>query len=199
MKKTSGIYIIRNVITNSVYVGSAAHLQKRWQEHFSKLRNNVHANAIMQNAWNKYGEIAFEFSVIEDIIDKSLLISREQFWIDSYRSSHTSYNICPTAGNSAGRIVSEATRQKLSIAQKGIPKWDEEGRKQLSAIKKGKKFNEEAKKNMSDSRIGKPRSDAFKRVISEIQKGRPHDDARKSAISVGLKQYHATLREKGEK
>jgi hypothetical protein len=36
----------------------------------------------LQNAWNKYGEDNFYFSVLELVPDKDKLIEREQYWID---------------------------------------------------------------------------------------------------------------------
>lgn len=49
----SGIYAITNVITGEMYHGSSNNLTKRKARHWSDLRRNKHANAYLQNAWNK--------------------------------------------------------------------------------------------------------------------------------------------------
>lgn len=98
--KESGIYLIVNIVNWLVYVGSTSNLQHRWVGgHRSLLRNNKHNNSYLQNAWNKYGEKAFQFIVIEKTA-KSNLKKREQHWIDFYDACNPKkgYNIQPQAG-----------------------------------------------------------------------------------------------------
>jgi predicted GIY-YIG superfamily endonuclease len=47
---TSGIYRIKNIINNKCYYGSSKHIQKRFNEHINKLKNNKHINIILQRA-----------------------------------------------------------------------------------------------------------------------------------------------------
>lgn len=83
----AGVYLISNNVNGKCYVGSTIHLDQRRREHFSKLANNKHINAHLQNAYNKYGREAFDFEVLEtiDIDDniKDKLLKREQFWISN--------------------------------------------------------------------------------------------------------------------
>ena len=60
----SGIYLIYNICTEKIYVGSSNWIQQRWSNHISKLKKNIHANPHLQAAWNKYGESCFEFSIL---------------------------------------------------------------------------------------------------------------------------------------
>jgi len=58
----AGIYLIKNLFNNHVYIGQTARSFKaRFNEHKSKLNRNVHTNQHLQNAWNKYGSNNFGF------------------------------------------------------------------------------------------------------------------------------------------
>ena len=89
-----GIYRIRNLINNKVYIGSTKNMKVRWAKHKALLRHNKHQNTHLQSAWNKYGEDAFVFEVIEECKTEDL-ISREQFFIDSLNPD---YNQTAIAG-----------------------------------------------------------------------------------------------------
>ena len=65
----TGIYNIRNIINNNIYIGSASNLKNRWNVHKHKLSNNKHVNIHLQRAFNKYGSENFIFEVIE-YVDK---------------------------------------------------------------------------------------------------------------------------------
>lgn len=110
----SGIYEIVNLVNGKRYVGSAVDTRKRWQDHRSYLRRGAHHCHILQKAWRKYGEAAFEFRVLE-ICDPSELIVREQAAIDILKPE---YNICPLAGSSRGVRHTAEARANMSAAQK---------------------------------------------------------------------------------
>lgn len=136
--RTSGIYQITCIPTGKIYIGSAINLQYRQRKHWEKLRRGGHENTYLQHAWDKYGESAFTFTVIELILS-SFLLEREQYWIDKTRccTRKRGFNISIKAGApmfgrkhspealekirkaSSGRIQSEETRQKKSTALKG--------------------------------------------------------------------------------
>ena len=98
-EKQSGIYQIRNIKNNKVYIGSSARLYYRKIEHFSRLRNNSHDNSYLQKSWNKYGEENFVFEILEYCEENSLL-EREQHYFDTLKcyDSSVGYNINPLAG-----------------------------------------------------------------------------------------------------
>ena len=100
----TGIYKIINIINNKIYIGSSVNLYKRKKEHFNKLKKNIHKNIHLQSSYNKYGEENFIFEIIEYIEDKYLLIGREQYWINEFKSYNrdNGYNICKIAGNTLG-------------------------------------------------------------------------------------------------
>jgi group I intron endonuclease len=109
--KTSGIYKIINLINNKIYIGSAINFNLRYRKHISDLKNNNHCNKKLQNGWNKHGEGSFDFVIIEQVIDKTKLLEREQYYLDNLKPE---YNICKIAGNTLGVKVSDETKKKIS-------------------------------------------------------------------------------------
>jgi hypothetical protein len=93
----TGIYAIKNIVDDRVYIGSTSDsFKRRWYNHKYTLGKNTHGNRHLQNSWNKHGEDAFEFSVIEGVDDGKLLSEREQYWIDYYTATDGGcYNILP--------------------------------------------------------------------------------------------------------
>jgi hypothetical protein len=93
-----GIYKITNLLNNKTYVGQSVDIEKRWSTHRAELNNNYHCNTYLQNAWNKYGEDNFDFSVIEECnIDQ--LNQREIYWVSRYDSYENGYNLTSGGGN----------------------------------------------------------------------------------------------------
>lgn len=79
------IYQIRNKINNKIYIGSTNDINKRWNNHKSKLNNKIHENSYLQAAWDKYGEENFEFSIIEQVNDQNR-IEKEIFYLQETKS-----------------------------------------------------------------------------------------------------------------
>ena len=103
----SGIYCIENTINNKKYIGSSKNLYYRICRHTCDLRKNRHKNPILQNSWNKYGELNFKAYIIE-YCEESLLEDREEYFINLYGD----FNCAKFIGR---RIVySEKSRKKLS-------------------------------------------------------------------------------------
>lgn len=152
--KKSGIYQIRNLVNGKIYVGSSVNLNRRKNKHFYKLRHNMHANLKLQNAFNKYGETAFIFEIIEIVDDKHQLLNREQYYIDKYNVVQDGYNILPNAYSTLGFYPTAETRHKMSIAQKGRC-HTEEAKRKISISNTGRRRTEEQKRRISDNRKGK--------------------------------------------
>ena len=134
----SGVYQIYNTINGKRYIGSSIHIEQRFKEHLRNLRANKHANAHLQNAWNKYGEKSFVFEDIE-LCEPDQCLKIEQEYIDYYYAADRKfgYNIDPYADH-AGNTLSEETRKKISEKAKGR-KWSKEQRENWSKIMTGRK------------------------------------------------------------
>lgn len=128
----SGVYLITNTINGKLYVGSAADIVKRWQWHKRYLMLNKHHSILLQRSYNKYGEDAFDYAIVEECLPEKLL-EIEQLWLDASNSYNPEkgYNIFPIAGSPRGY------------------KHTEEWKQNNSRLMRGRKHSEETKANMS--------------------------------------------------
>ena len=89
----SGIYKITNELNQMCYVGQAASIKKRWQQH---IKRAVGAEPLVNNklypAMQQYGVENFSFEVI-DRCSKDKLNEREQYWQDFYSAKKFGYSI----------------------------------------------------------------------------------------------------------
>lgn len=165
-----GIYAITNITTIKVYVGSSVNIEGRWKTHKKLLRQGVHWNTHLNNAWKKNGEKAFVFSVLEEVVDRAALQEREQHWLDKHKcyDRANGYNKAMSVRGSVTPVVSAETRRKLS-----------------DAAKRNGKTPEHIKK-IADALRGKPKSEESKRKISETLTGRTLPEGHKKKISAGM-------------
>lgn len=105
----SGVYYIKNLINNKIYIGQSKNVKDRLSRHKSKLKYKKHENSYLQRAVNKYGIDNFEFKIIE-FVDFEILDEREIYWINFYNSTLRSngYNI--EGGGVKNKEVSEEMR-----------------------------------------------------------------------------------------
>lgn len=87
----SGIYLIYNTQNSKVYVGSSRNIKRRWNQHRADLRGNRHPSYFLQRDWNKHGEEAFEFHVIELVTKPEMLLAREQVHLDTLQAWKDEY------------------------------------------------------------------------------------------------------------
>lgn len=119
-----GIYQI-HYLGKCAYIGSALDIQRRFRQHRDTLKRNVHHNFILQRIWGAH-QSELEFEVIELVDEASNLAEREQFYIDTMKPIA---NIAKANGSHPhteeakakmrGRVVSDETRRKLSLALTG--------------------------------------------------------------------------------
>lgn len=140
---TSGIYYIKNLINDMIYVGQTCQpFKKRYWLHCWNLRKNQHSNTNLQEEYNKFGEKSFEFGVLEIVKDNNLLDAKEQEYISFYKKQNKSYNISNGGGVRRDFTVSEDTKKKIGKKNK---------EKNL-----GKKHSSETIKKMAKTRTGQP-------------------------------------------
>lgn len=106
--RRSGVYQIRCLPNGKIYIGSTVDLRARWLSHRRRLRRGDHCNPYLQQAWNKYGERNFEFSVLEFVTAADLLAA-EQAWLDRTGCANRAigfnvYNIAGSPGEISAQV-----------------------------------------------------------------------------------------------
>lgn len=92
-KGECGIYQIKCIKTNKIYIGSSKQLKTRKRKHFYLLSNNKHHNNHLQNIVNSRGIESLQFEIIE-LCSQEDLVDREQYYIDTLKPE---INILKTA------------------------------------------------------------------------------------------------------
>jgi len=175
----SGVYRI-DLGGGRYYVGSACDLKRREVVHRSYLRCAGHHNRAAQRAFNKYG--VFVFTVLGRYpVDEILL--QEQILLDAHFADPKCANFAPTAGNCLGRKCSDATRAKISTANKG-KKRSREHCAAISAAHTGKKLSPEHRAAQTAGRTGMKYSPSHCAAISASQVGRKHTAASRAKMSL---------------
>jgi group I intron endonuclease len=153
----SGVYFIKNKVTNKCYVGSSINIYRRWTTHRRELARGKHHSAYLQNSYNKYGKDAFEFLLAESSFDTKEMAVLEAKWIDRLDAIKNGYNVNPFP-------------YEIGL----MPKSDEHKRK-IGQAHKGRKLSEESKDKIRQKALGRkvgPMSEEQKKKISEIKKGK---------------------------
>ena len=184
-----GIYMILNKINGKIYVGQAVDIAKRWRDHKIRLRGNYHRNFHLQQAWNKYGENNFEFSVLCEC-KETKLNEFEQYYIFELNTKDTSVGYNSTYGGEGTRghrhsketIEYNRQWQLANNPRRGV-KCSEETRKRMSLAQKGRKVSKEQRKHHSEVMAGRKLTDSHKRSISESNIGK-HSSPRRNSKRV---------------
>lgn len=79
MKILCGIYKIQNNFNQRLYIGSSKNIQHRWHQHLADLRRNKHHCKALQKDWNRYGETAFSFLILEETNPEMLLLLGKEY------------------------------------------------------------------------------------------------------------------------
>lgn len=107
------LYELLNNITKEGYVGiTHREPNKRLREHLYDLRTNTHGNPHLQNAFNKYGEFAFEFIIRETFETLEALNKAEKEVLENEKDRL--YNIAP-GGNTFYHYIEG--KEKISKSQ----------------------------------------------------------------------------------
>lgn len=95
-----GIYCIKNIVNNKIYIGQSVDINARFRHHKSELKHNKHINSHLQNSWNNHKPKDFVFSVLETC-DCEQLNEKEIYWIKYYNSNNQEYGYNQTSGGAA--------------------------------------------------------------------------------------------------
>lgn len=167
----SGIYTITNVLDGKMYVGLALDVSTRLRKHREYLKRGNHANIRLQRAWNKYGENSFRFELLEEWVE-TMLFCMEHYWATllNTHDENYGYNIKPTNPYGYSRL-SEETKKKISISNKG-KKRSTEAKEKTAAAHKGSKRTEDTKRKISEKQKGKVISQETREKLRKAHTGR---------------------------
>jgi len=87
----SGIFEIRNIMTNQVYIGgSETNINTMQTTYFTHLSNNTFSNKYLQDSYNYYGRKNFKFKILE-ICEPKDLLSLKKKWVKKTKSNDRRY------------------------------------------------------------------------------------------------------------
>jgi group I intron endonuclease len=167
----SVIYQITNMLTGDFYVGSTQSFARRQWQHRYDLKKGQHKNPHMQASWNKYGEEAFVFEILEEVGENENLLEAENRYLHRVVGRPDCFNVNKDA-------LSPRTGQTLSA----------ESRAKLSRNRIGKHAGPE------HYRFGQTVSDEVRAKISATQSGRPNPMKGKKMSEVGRANVAASVK-----
>ncbi len=175
---TSGIYLIRCLANDKVYVGSAVVIARRWRLHRFNLGKGNHHSRYLQRAWNKYGADAFLWEVLE-AVEPARLVEREQCYIDQFQSANPrhGFNSSPTAGSCLGiKHGPHSAEWKAKIAAGHLGKkkgpFSAQHLAKISTALKGRTFSTEHRARLSAAGKGKAKSSEHRTNLAAVNIGK---------------------------
>lgn len=176
----AAIYKITCVVTDDFYVGSAVKPKRRRWEHWDALKKNRHHCRSLQEAWNEYGEDAFDFEIIEEVADESRLLLIE----DTYLMQHAGQQHCYNTALSTQIPSSSQKEVREKIAQSLKEHYTEN-----QHPRRGKKHTPETLAKIAANRVpprgeghyryGKTVSEEVRKKIGDAQRGKAKAPGRK--------------------
>lgn len=170
--KPGVIYVIECAGNGKRYIGSTSRRpNQRRLEHLHHLRAGKHHSRRLQRCFNKYGEDALSFSVVETVEDLNMLLPREQFHI--WRAAGVCLNSADVSDSvhcariaNTGRVqgIDERARRSaalLAAVASGTKKpraWTDAQRVEHSKILTGRKMpavKDSTRKNISKALTGR--------------------------------------------
>ncbi len=161
-----GIYQIRCLLNNKVYIGSSKEIKKRYKDHLQKLTSGTSKIKYLQKCVNEFGINNFIFEILEEV-DEINLGNAERKWIMDKDCVYP-HGLNGSLGGESGRRGYKMSQQEKDILSirltgEGNPnygnRWSDEFRKEMSikfqGRNKGVPKSEEHKQNISESNTGK--------------------------------------------
>lgn len=172
-----GIYKLLNLVTQKCYIGSALNIGDRIDSHWGMLNRGSHHSKRLQRSWDKHGGDSFAVNVVEIVEDVEFLVEREQFWIDHFDSYKHGYNSSPTAGSQLGYKHTEQSKERMSVARRGVSRkpHSPETLEKLSAAAKKRGIPSSVIEAATLKNTGRPLTPEHRAKISAANKGMVFD------------------------
>ena len=190
-----GIYCIRNLVNNKIYVGGSTDIESRWVDE----QYVYNCNTYLGKDLKYFGIDNFEFIILEEC-PMEYLYKLEIKWIllldSTNRDRGYNKNIgggIPVSSNIIDGRKSSMFRQRLSLAHTGR-KHSEETKAKIGASSKGRihvertkraqlKREEELQRRLLRSAIKRHHSEETKKKISDTKKGTVVSEETRSRMS----------------
>lgn len=201
--KIQGIYQIRNTVNGHCYIGCSTNIHLRWYGHRWMLRHSEHPNIILQRAWDKYGESAFEFLLLEEVALKDQLRVREAHHVlllsseynisrpseETNKFEHSPETLALLSRLAKERGISDFMRQRQRETTTGRPRplWVKQ---KISITHMGMRPTEETKAKISRALAGRhrtPQSAETRAKISNANTGRKWSAEARERVSTQRK------------
>ena len=123
VRSVCGIYCIKNIINDKMYIGQSVNCKDRLRTHRQELCRNSHDNIALIRAWNKYGEDSFVGELLEEC-SKENLNEREQWYFDNSNWENL-YNINRIASCGAKLREGLDKDQWVEKVREGVKRYKE--------------------------------------------------------------------------
>ena len=171
LRKITGIYCITCTANGRKYVGKATGargVSGRWAQHRKAARRGRHHSPHFQACWDKYGESAFVWEVLEPYVDGDPYVL-EQKWMDALRPVlNSSLSARPGTNPSPARL-----EQMRAIGRRN----------------KGRRHTEEAKALMRAARANVPKHPEHRQALAQSIRRR----TRRPFVAVDIRTWQSTL------
>lgn len=135
------------MVNGKYYIGSTSMYERRIWQHKNDLKKGVHKNPKLQASWNKHGEDAFIFEILE-YVDAGAELKIEDIYLAQHVGKPECYNINTGAESPrTGVLHTEAAKQKTSANRKGKHAGE-------NHYRYGQTVSEEVRKKIGDAQRG---------------------------------------------
>lgn len=156
-------------------------MKVRVQQHRSLLKHQKHWNAYIQNCYNKYGESAFEWSVLEYCSSEELN-EREIYYISQLNTFEKGFNL--TEGGTFNRVYKRSEEFKRALSQTLLEVWslDDDRRKAASARMQGANNPMYGRRGCLNPAWGKDHSGSLNGMFGKEQSGESKEKNRQAHL-----------------
>lgn len=176
--RKSGVYKIVNTTNGRQYFGSAKRFKSRMMHHLNSLCKGSHHNKFLQNDWNKCGEEAFEFHVIEVVEgEQSIRLLAEQKYLDDF---HDKQDLCYNF-----------KKKSKAESRSCYSKSPEETRALISANSKAMWADPDLREKILSRKQEVQKTEEYRNTCSEAQKKNWENDDRRKQTSKRLREEHS--------
>lgn len=159
-----GIYKFTNKVNGKIYIGKSVNLKERltrYRNYFKKDCPGVFYKSVKKHGWENFTLEVIELFPSRTHFISEYLLEREAFWISFYDSTdkEIGYNIISHGGNVFGfkhlkkstkpnpffgKKHSVETRERMSLARKGVARTEEEKQKLRDWYKNNDHYGQKA-------------------------------------------------------